>query len=210
MGEAPPADDAGAERSVWSPIYSSLTMTMESLRKTYGERFFAPDAALTFGSEKHAQTPFPRGGHNQRVMLRWWCSGPETIHDVEWVRCNLHTMFAATECAVQSEFEFYPLEINGALLRFRDQLWRVWRQADREHLLGSYLLTACQDAVNAGLERCKTLLENLSELDFQARAVAAAAEDLCHDAAIADKGGPEAADMQALAGSWKSRYDLVT
>lgn len=176
-GEAPSPAEAVAEQSVWSPL--QIRLTLASLRETYGNRLLAPDGAATSPAGPVSRPSLPAEAQDRSVLLRWWCAGPETIHDAEWVRCNLHTVFAITECAVQSGFEFYPLEVNAALSEFRDQVWNVWRQADREHLLGAYLLAACYDAVNAGRAQCQNLFENLTELDVQARTVCEAAEDLC-------------------------------
>ena len=79
---------------------------------------------------------------------------------------------------MQSEWEYYPYEINGVLVQFRERIWQLWRQADRERLLGSALLLACQRVVNTGPAECQALLGSLCELDVQAPAVCAAAEHL--------------------------------
>jgi len=165
------------ERSVWSSV--DIRLTVASLRGFYGNRCLDPHT-ISASDESDKQAPLlPEQARNPHALIRLWCFGPETIHDTDWARLNLHTVYAIAQSAVESEMQFEPEEAHAALVRFRDEIWAVWRRGDREHLLGSYLLLNCQDAVNAGHSRCQELLDRLSELDVQTRAAVAAAEDIC-------------------------------
>jgi len=174
-----------AERSSPEPdkemtAYCGITghLTLDDIRQHYGKGFVEPAAKPVSAGETPDRPLLPTQAKNISVLIRWFCAGEQTIHDPEWVKWNLFTAFAITECAVESGWEFIPLEFNAALVRFRDQLWAAWRRSDQEHLFGSCLLVRSQNAVNAGATECRRLIKSLCELDVQARAVVRAAEDL--------------------------------
>lgn len=164
------------EMTPWCAV--DIRLTVDSLRQSLGLKSLEPDVGVRRGDGKLQRPLLPAEARNTSVLLRWWCVGEHTIHDLEWVRCNLYTTYAITQYTVESETKFVPDAFNDYLLKFRDQLWAVWKKSDQEHLLGAYLLMKCHEAVDSGPAASSRLIEVLCELDVQARAVSGAAEHL--------------------------------
>ena len=173
-GENVSTDQEAAKCSAWSDPGTASAASRHL--ETHGLRSL--DQQSISAEENIRRSDLPTAAQDRRPLLRWWAVGPKTIHDADWVRCNLHSIYAATDCAVKSGFTFCPVEFDNLLPQFRDQLWEVWRHADRDYQLGCYLLLVSQDAIDSGPERCQSLIENLCELDAQVKAVSAAAEYL--------------------------------
>ena len=160
-----------------SPIWRSLrpTLGIEDVRGRYGLDLSAIQRTHVLATTS-PRALLPTNAKNPSVLLRWWCEGQQTIHEAEWVRCNLLTNFAIAEYAIQSNTIFHPDEFRSALIQFRDALWAAWRMSDQEHLLGSYLLVKCKEAVDQGSDACHRLRGVLEELDVQLKAVVLASE----------------------------------